>query len=32
MMIGEGTQIYQLLVEHPEAEEVFRKYGISCFG
>lgn len=31
-LYGKESIIKDVLREHPEAEEVFRKFGIKCFG
>ena len=31
-MITADSLIYDVILEHQEAEKVFRKYGIRCFG
>jgi iron-sulfur cluster repair protein YtfE (RIC family) len=31
-VVNKDTLIYDVVLEHPEAEEVFRKHGIRCSG
>lgn len=31
-MISEDTLIYDVVLEHPETEAVFKNHGIRCFG
>jgi Domain of unknown function (DUF1858). len=31
-MITQDMIIRDVLIEHPEAEDVFRRHGIGCFG
>ena len=32
MIINENTLIYDVIIEHPEVENVFKAHGIRCFG
>jgi hypothetical protein len=32
LLYSKESVIKDVLKEHPEAEEVFKKYGIKCFG
>jgi len=31
-MITKNTIIFDVVIENPEVEKLFRKYGIKCFG